>query len=579
MFTSAKTFLKNQKGAISIITAILAPVIGGLLTLSFDGANMLSNSSKLNDALREASLGASTLKDDSSRKQYVVSYLKAYFNDKNLKISDVEITKKTSHKKDKDGNKLIPDSFTYNATLKTPFWFSFNKSEEESENLAIMSSESNVTEPTSAARSADYLFALDFSNSMNMGKINLDSDTEICNVKSAEYDREICTKLKNATNRAEAMQAAIISIIKLINTIPNDTSLFSFLPYYAGSQTREPFNYTIAGMQRKSDAVNFVLQVSFKPEYRITDYDCWSRILASTEQAVIQKDLIFSDIDKNRKPKGCSKKDEKSKALRFFNAFTSAYGSMMINVKQNLINVIDYEATLENMFYPERAFKFRFLHPADLNSLVEFPNKRPNGVAYDFYCTTSYCQNRTGDADVYRNIIRTKSTQRLTMKFYEEDFKPIKNPFEVPILNEAPFLPTVGGGNLTIVSFAILRGAAMLSKGKHKRRVLIVITDGYDGEALQRGDDDYKLMQIEKKLYDMNICKRVTQGYRHKGIDAEVFFINISKKSESSRTLERFKKCAGENNAFIVENMDEFLKAMKKAISGGKLGEFLNKDM
>ncbi|PAF43364.1 TadE/TadG family type IV pilus assembly protein [Helicobacter sp. 11S03491-1] len=545
--------LKQQDGIIALSVAILAPIIIGLLVIGFDTSNLLNHQARLSDALREASLGASTLKNDAEKRQYIQSYLKAYFHDKNLKFSNIKNTAQTlkkikDQKTQEEENAEIINSY---ADLSIPGWF---RKFIDKQNQNFAQAKISVKSPN-AHIDTDYLFVLDFSESMSRDFVTKISHIGFCTPNDPEYDEIVCTRLKNSSNRAEVMQAVIYKIIKTINSNPNSQSQLGFLPFYAGTQIQKNTHYDInlgdKPISRDTTSSYYVLQVTFKPQYRLSDYDFWSGIMTSV-WAQNDTNLTFEKLPYSINP-------EKQKALNFFHAFSNPQSNLISNIETNLPQMIDYEATLENMFDPLKIFSFRFYNFTDTNPLI--PNSRRNGVAYDFY----------GKKDQ----ISHKSMRSLDMKFYEEDFQPISDPKNFKILNEKPFDASIKGGKLTLVTTAILRGSAMLTKGKNKKRIMIIVTDGIDGEALGKGTYEERLAHMEDRLFSMGMCKRIKDNFKAKGVETDIFFINIAKKIQSQNTLQTWQKCAGQDNAQSVENIDEFLHVLKSFIFGNKLGKFV----
>ncbi|PAF46964.1 hypothetical protein BKH46_05875 [Helicobacter sp. 12S02634-8] len=561
IFVSA--FFREQRGAIAIIVAILAPLIIGLLALAFDGASMFVYQARLQDALREATLGAYALQSEGEKRLLIQNYLKSYFYNKNLKFSNIKSITETIATSTQQGANT-QEILTTSADLLLPAWFRTQLDGISQGKLQAMVS----LEPTSQGGDRDYLFVLDFSSSMRANFLVKSSEISFCQPQNPDYDPQICSKLNSGGNRAEVMQAIILKIIKTINATQNNRSEFAFLPFYAGSQIQKEHTYALirgnhtssSASKETQQASYYVLQATFKPEFILTDYDFWSGVVTNRYARIDSSKMNFDAPPYADHP-------ERDRALKFFRAFTQEQSNIIFyNLKEGLPKVIDYEATLQNMFDPQKAFSFRFYSTMDSNPLNE--GARINGVAYDYYSRSSNIES-----------IIDHSMYGLRIKFYEENFKPIPHPESLKILNEKPFDTKTEGGGLTLVSTALLRGAAMLNQGRHKKRAMIVVTDGVDAEGLAVGDPSRNpLVDMEERLYAMGLCQRIRDGMRTKGVEAEIFFINIAKKSDSQETLRQWKACAGEGHAEVVENIDEFLNVFKKFIFGNELGRFIDKN-
>lgn len=551
-----KKFFSDENGVIALIVAIIAPLIVALLVLSFDGANILLKQARLQDALREASLGANNLSNEGEKRQFIESYLKAYFNNKNINFSNISIAASKFSSKKPSGQSEDTEILNAYAEMSLPRWFSKSLLKQEATSL-----QANVAiEPTNGIDpNVDYVFAMDFSSSMKSGFFTKTSKIGFCKPDSADYDEVICSRLKVGANRAEVMQVVILKIIQTINSNPKHSSKFAFLPFYAGSQIQKPFTFNLntggKPTEQSTQAPYYVLQVTFKPQYRLSDYDYWSGVLPIGQAVVDSNRLTFDSPP-------YAMHEERNAALELFKRFSRPKENLIhSNIENNLPKLIDYEETLRNMFDPSKIFSFRFYSSQDANTLI--PEARINGVAYDFY----------GDK---KNIFK-ESMRKLDMKFYEQDFSPLSDPFSLDILNQKPFDKDNVGGGLTLVSTAILRGAALLSKGRNKRRILVIITDGIDSESVGSSlGAEADLLYMENRLFGMGMCEKIRNHYKSQGVNVDLFFINISQKNESKNTLKQWKKCAGEKNAAVVENIDEFLKTFKQFIFGNELGRFIN---
>lgn len=560
---------------VAITLTILFPLIIVLLALSFDGTNMFLKQARLSDALREASLGANFLQSEDEKRNYIKNYLKAYFK-KDVDFSNITLTEETlpnpsintassdtnitNSKNKSESIKVV----TTKADISFPVWFAKIFGNRE---LKVQS-EASIEPANKIDSNADYLFAMDFSGSMKGGFFTSTRQIGFCKPTSPDYDEAICSKLARAGNRAEVMQAIVAKIITIINSKPN-SSTFGFLPFYAGSQIKKDSVFSMRTSldpgskptEIKRQSNYYVLQVSFKDEYELSDYDYWSGVLTdgAAERSGNKYHRIFDDPPYKDDP-------EVINARRLYDTFSREQNFIIgFNVEQRLSLVIDYEKTLKNMFNPQKIFTFRFFIPG-IDSNKDILEARLNGVSWDFH----------GD----KKHTSDKSSRQLDMRFFEEPFRPVSNPLTLDVLNLKPFGNIdYDGGTLTLISTALLRGAALLSTGQNRKRMLFVITDGFDNEPYGTGDplSTARLSEMENRLFDMGLCNKFRSGMKAFGGEAQIFFINISKKSESQNTLKKWQACAGKQNAAIVENIDEFLSVFKKFIFGSQSGIFTHK--
>ncbi|PAF43628.1 hypothetical protein BJI48_05070 [Helicobacter sp. 11S02596-1] len=579
-------FFLQENGVIALIVSIISPLLVALLVMGFDISNYFRMQTRLNEALREASLGADFISNPNARETYVKNFIATYFQGQNITLDNITQHSNTSQIGTEKEPKTISIT-NYFASMKMGGWFGkfFDKN-----NQTMLATNATIEAHKRGDGVGEYLFAMDFSDSMNRGSFSKTSieDLEFCKPdKPQEYDQYVCSRLKNASNRAEVMQAILIKLIKIINEASKNEAAFAFLPFYAGSQMKKTaeFAYYDGDKLKTTTLKNanyYVLQMTMKPKYRVEDYDFWSGVLGDAHTLVRSRHMQF------KIPPYSNHKDHQN-ALLFFRDFTrqNSANQDLRNLDQylnnNLPKVVDIDASIDNMFDPNKNFSFHFWQPGFDNGADN--GARANGIAYDYFRNTYKTKDASGsrvpDIDGTANEVSRHAARQMQMKFFERDFDKVADPTSLELLNTLPFVVggrRIDGGGLTLVTTALLRGAAMLTKGKNQKRSLIVITDGVDDETLRPNSDiERELIAMENDFYAHGLCQKIRNGMRARGVDTQLFFVNIANKTESKQTLKRWQSCAGENNAVVVENIDEFLKAIKDFVFGAKFGKFIEK--
>lgn len=545
-----QSFLKEERGVFALILALLAPLILAVIVVSFDGSKLFMKGAKLSDALREATFGASALRDKSQRKAYVLAYLRAYFNSDDTEFSNVFLTEESALVPNQKGKMEKKDMLVAYADIEFPKWFS--RIIRKKSRLSAFPTLIETSENTKF-QAMDYLFVMDFSQSMSTGFSVDVSGISFCNRASQDYDDSLCARLKFSANRAQAMQTVVSKILKIINKSTNYQSRFAFLPFGAGSQYKKRYYYeeentiTKTAIQKFVEVPYFVAQITLKDPYVLnaSSYDFWSGVLSKRRANFLRvRDFHFDSPPYATHP-------DRMIAERLFNDFFDEENmDIHKNIRKSINDIVDYDKTLENMFDSNKAFSFRFYNKQtdyyEDSAPFTISNARLNGIAYDWY----------GTLRPYN-----EATKKLGFKFYEMDFRPIYNPEHLDILTEIPFDRYNLGDGGTMVSLAILRAAAMLTKGTHRKRMIILITDANDGE---KAFTARTVLDFEDNLYRRGLCEKVRFGMKIRGVETQIFIINIENKSNTRQTLKEWKKCTGRKNSFIVENVNELFDALKK---------------
>ncbi|PAF43619.1 TadE/TadG family type IV pilus assembly protein [Helicobacter sp. 11S02596-1] len=576
-------FYQEKRGNFALITAVLSPLIVGLLVMGFDLGHMFLQASRFQDVLREATLGASVLQNKADQQTYIRNFLKASFkNNRDIDFDSITTLDKQVSIPDQNGSPQLKNVFSTWANMRLPTWFGrfFDKGA-SGYKVASMGVSVDTKEKTHGLVAADYLFVVDLSSSMKQTFFNSGySKLKVCQKDSPDYEKTICDKLKRASRRIDALQGAILYYMYKINKEVSG-SQFAFLPFTEGSQYQKEINYTKTCKSGVStgtrNATYFALQVSFKDEYTLhhSTYDQWSGVLdkklfekGQILQSNQDQTMTFDDEPYLSHP-------DRDAAYAFYKAYALPENGYVNLIDKNLIDVIDYGKTFRNLTDPDKAFTFRFYndlldgldrsHPRCIYEIVDPAYKgRTNGIAYDFFGLS--------EAGIGGHSTRS------AMAYFEEKLKPIGNDriFKIPLLNNY----VSPEGQETAVILSMLRGGVLLSRkmgAKHRHRVMVIVTDGTNGE--QTSQNNAHRFELETELINRGVCKAFIDGMRRDGgAEGKVFFINIGSKKDTSYFLKRWAQCAGRENVAPVEDIDEMFQALQKALGvsdGGGMGHFI----
>lgn len=545
-----RKFLQNDKGAIAIMFAILMPFLIYILWLGFDGSNALLKHSRLDDASREANLASSTLKDKSQKEDVAQKFLFAYFNEdvetkpekfKEIEIEDENNTRKKAHELTvslNDKTILLPDK---------------TQDQEYKIDTSSIVEEGNLD---GNGGNTDYVFAIDFSSSMrfNSDIFKNEEINRLCATIDEDYDATFCNRINraNVTNLNIA-QAVLHKTLKILAKYSADTVQYSIIPFNMATQINRRYDYTIGDTKASSKQLStpYIL----REKYRLKDmkeYDKYSGMppLIRQNNRYILPSIPSDDSNKKIFEALVNEifRDGDFENVHFFNA----------KLGIEFENLIDYRDSIIKMFDLKAGFGFRF-SAADAPNPLWYINKQP---PVNFF---PYRSSVLEDFDAVETPLKS--------------LKKIEDYDEEPVIDadDLRTLYTKNAGGLTEVMIGLMRGAAHLARGKHPRRVLMLITDA---ETRVSGLPT-SLTPIGNNFIDFGVCNAIREGLKAKGAsNVEIKVLVIGLKKLNAPFLRDMSKCIDEKDIVFAENLESFFKSVKSfALGEGKNSKFIYRNI
>lgn len=599
------SFIRQEKGGLAVVFAIILPFIISCCALAFDGARIMTKRARLADALNEAALSIATtssanptaaekIRLEKMLKNYVTSYLP---NDV-IKTSKIDISSII----DEETGKSIPVySLSAGVTVKTMLPL---------EVFPAFAPELDLTNGGKArkglqdvGRPADYVFVVDFSISMD------DPSADPSGMTRIQLLRKV---VQNITTEALA-------------TYPETT--FAIVPFEVGVPVLYPGENEFGGVlngcsimmvPKKSTSKGLNMETGYDIDYafwanksyniatlkapannatklpytlndvnKILDqgrYDYYNKYILSSLKTRDGKTYTFDNLTKapfnwctknsssatNRAAYSCEKKPEDSiftaknqaiiqkemeRARRVFLETTDLETPSNGKSIQNLV-AMDIDATLEGMFDEANLITFQ-------KDYINFPDvfASPYGPM---------CLSSGNEVYHWYNVNNVKHFDWLHK--VKRNAYLIEPTNDINVLNK--FL-TMNVGGATHSSTGLLRAVPEMLKGPNPSKVLIMISDG---------DDNAQHQPMTNELHiNRNVCEKIRQGVKTRtnadSVDiVDIYFISVVD-DEAGRKRTKFwaDYCTGEDNAVIATDYNAIMEKLVEIMSGyEETGYFYN---
>jgi tight adherence protein G len=585
MLLFTNKFIRQQKGGLAIIFAVMLPFIFSVCALVFDGARMMSKRARLADALNEAalaiatsSLGKGTPEEKLRNQQILESFLHAYLPQDDIGGSTVTMREGV----DGSTGVAVP-IYDISAQLEVKSVLplgslapSFTPTVEMSNGGSVRKGISTMSMP------ADYVFVVDFSGSMSW---NTDD---------------------NSQKRITLLKKVVLDITtESLKNEPKTT--FGIVPFETGVPAKR-------AVPQLAEEFGCELNVVLNADYDI-DYEYWGRMLLAMPTAnkdaltrriylhhyrykvhneYIMKKLGYSSMEAYANATGVceSMKTLKDNNLTQYNNLNSlsnypvpyvcdflpkddALSLRFIpdprGIEANLvlieneykqfsnvmmptllggnrgevfkITTVDVKKTLEGMFdkgnlktwsIPDATFIQRYMN----GSSGPYTMSRRGG--FDYTCTSAFQKDSTGQQLNY--LIELTS--------------------DINTLDEFQRMQPVGG---TISTTGVLRAAQVLAKGTNPRKVMIIISDGEDNNT------DLKDAFHKPKAPLKPICDVIREDLPKHSTDTEevdIYFISVvGSATDVNRARYWENYCTGEGNSFVATNYKDLMDKLTSIVS------------
>ncbi|EBP3056805.1 TPA: TadE/TadG family type IV pilus assembly protein [Salmonella enterica subsp. enterica serovar Reading] len=589
-----KKTLKMESGAVAVMAALAFPATILFISVGFDGAQAVSTRARLADALDQGVLAVAMMdnrnisqQDQLKNKEIVKNYLKYYLPGRT--VNEEQLNVDAAFRYDNNGVTLRYVDYTAKGTVYShPIFSKTFSGVGFSHNIDVRSdANSGIVRKSLFEKHTptDYAIVVDFSESIKKNAQGQDNVT-----------------------RLQLLQKVVTDFSEKVLSL-GDTSKIAIVPYTVGVSVIHDAKNPAGGFQGGCSFLG-----KFKTKYSGFDFNFWynkfgskyseRHPLISTLPKEGQKERMdtalyhyYRDIvgpalrlDMNAMvSKGWCKKNPTGKPE--YSCDADPYASLSQNLERfyrsidiaaefihltdkhlSIVNdeLIDLEGTLEGnyMFKDENVTTFiRNVAPTV---------KWSKSVAMPF---RQMCLSEKSDS----NIINTISTFTKPINYL------IELTSDLNVINQFKTM-TLDDYASTDSSTALLRTMPVIAKGTNERKIVIVISDGFDVPSSKYDPDGPGPLNVTKKLHkELGFCEKIRTGLKKYGNgntqEADIFFISILDKNgpadEAANAIKGLnfwsENCVGKNNAFSATDYEKLLNTLLGIAHKGRLN-FISKD-
>ncbi|HHG8774038.1 TPA: TadE/TadG family type IV pilus assembly protein [Raoultella planticola] len=566
--------LRQEYGAITVMFAIMFPLLMMFYSVAYDGANLQSSRARLADGLNQGVLAVAmvdnrntTAADKAENITLLHNYLTYYVPDATIAKNDLLVSVAVNYSNTETG-KL--DSVDYTASGKASVRPIIGAQEEVGFDSAVdirADGGAGVVRRTieEIKYPTDYALVLDFSGSM------LSSSSE------------------PGLTRIELLRKVVTEFIGEVLTDDSVTNTVGIIPFTAGVSVILPGENIAGGNKFGCSYVG-----KLAPKYSKIDLDFWynkmrftTTIDTPTElmQSYYYDSLLYAWYQNvvspatgytinNMVSKGwCVQNDQ------FGSGVGKAKHSCDADPRANLFN--HYAEFQENRAAAHELMYYAYSQRTIFNTVtMDFDGLVADGYMFSEQSVTTFeyvvniINNRPFLYDCYStfgSVSASAASDILKSKTAKPASYLIELTSDRQIIDKFREMNVTDG--TTYVTSGLLRALPVIAKGNNPRKAIIVISDGIDidGGALT------------KKLFDQyNLCNRIREGLLRypEGTPtqlADIFFIFTVNSSETTTALDLWRNhCAGDN-VFLATNYQDIINVLT-GIAKKSSVKFINKN-
>ncbi|WP_260863778.1 pilus assembly protein [Citrobacter sp. Marseille-Q6884] len=603
---SAK-FIKENRGAVTVATAIVFPVLIGFYSVAIDGARFNSERSRLNDAINQSvyalavqnNPNASDAAVQSENKQLVADYLSYYLPHIQPDQNNIDVIA-TPYVDQATGVTGVDYQVTAQEISHPIFDMKRNDADSTAFNSNVTISSNNFS--GKARRTTipetiptDYAFVVDFSGSM----------------QKPSDDPSI--------TREQVMKQVVLTLGKQVFDLQNGSTM-GLVPFSTGVPVvLDKTNY--ASNSSKEIGCGYI--GALKSDYAKLDMEFWYNKLSSNlfkadlfnsrgilKRKVLPQETIDSYVEKTNnelrlwyintiaksygytgnkaknwlvKDKGyCKIVDSKGNVISgsaldnivwkdvdnanihcdadlksdinnptnadLFESQLSAFleFSQFDMIYGNILNeqTMDISATLSGDY---------LFDDKNIKSFVAFQS-RPQNTPFTSSCYYAYTETYQlvpeDPMEVF--VAHTDHFYEDVKKIQKPSYYPIELTDDISLLSD--FNQMLPGGNTDTLS-GLLRSVPLIAKGKNERKIIFVITDGRDSYPSFR----------QKLMTENNLCNVITDGLKKypSGTvtdDAQIYYISLTDDLEGRDLAQEWQNmCVGQGRSYTATSLNALL--------------------
>lgn len=556
------SYIQNNRAAVSVMFAIVLPILIASFSIGIDGARFLIKRAKLSDALSQGSLAVALTGNDNSldtditrNEQLLKSYIDYYLPSDKIKPGSLKVTLRKKYDPDDTSRVVSLDYIADAAILSNPIFESLEHGLPGfGKDVQISSDGSNgIVRKTidESSVESDIVFAVDFSGSM------LDPSSEP-SMNRLQLLQKIITDLSKDVIKSDSNTK--IGIVPFDLGIPVSLSgknplggalIGCSVPYKFNSQYDLDFNfwsYKYPGniYSSSTDA----LKDTNRMLYDYYRYD----LGLSTEQLVNSGICISSSVEPfyscERIGFNLATSTNASKFVRDYNVMSRIGNQTKTSIANDV--TINYSASVD---------KRNLL--ADVYKTFEIPF----GSSYSFQnvfrgmCTSGFNVTPHYNYYNYPTVISSlkQNTQIINLTASQSQLQK----FNKMVVHSGAGTDTTAG---------LLTAAKVIRSGTNPQKIIIVITDG---------EDSGELVTVSNRFHtQFQVCKKIVDGLEELSTNTKsvkIYYISLSAKDNNEKRLAFWRdNCVGSDGAFTATDYNSLKSVISSILQKGNL-HFINK--
>lgn len=572
--------LRQEYGAITVMFAIMFPLIMMFYSVAYDGANLQSSRARLADGLNQGVLAVAildnrntTAADKAENITLVHNYLSYYVPDATIAKNDLAVAVEVNYSTTETG-KL--DSVDYTASGKASMRPIIGAQQEVGFDSAVdirADSGAGVVRRTieEIKYPTDYAFVLDFSGSM----IAASAESGLTRIELLQ--KVVTTFLTEVLNDGSANTVGIIPFsigVPVILPGENIAGGNNFGCSYVGKLKQEYAKVNLDFWYNKIrvNSTSTLAELTQSYNYDSSLYSYYQSVIMPATGYSLSAMVAKGWCVKNTQYGSATGKAEYScdadPRSRLFDNYAefqesriAAHKLMYLAANYNYAitnnETLDFDGLLSDgfMFSEQSVITFNYM----IGTLAQRP----------FYLD---CYSAFGDIDANaqaKNVMVNRTAKPASYL--------IELTNDINVINEFNDMKIVNGAP-THVTSGLLRALPVIAKGTNPRKAIIVISDGIDSGDISNGP--YAMTERLFKTY--HLCDKIKEGLLRypEGTStqlADIFFIFTVNNSETTNALNLWRNyCAGDN-VFLATNYQDIINVLT-GIAKKSSVKFINKN-
>lgn len=558
------SYIQKNRAAVSVMFAIVLPILIASFSIGIDGARFLIKRAKLSDALSQGSLAVALTGNDNSldtditrNEQLLKSYIDYYLPSDKIKPGSLKVTLRKKYDPDDTSRVVSLDYIADAAILSNPFFESLEHGLPGfGKDVQISSDGSNgIVRKTidESSVESDIVFAVDFSGSM------LDPSSEP-SMNRLQLLQKIITDLSKDVIKSDSNTK--IGIVPFDLGIPVSLSgknplggarVGCSLPYKFNYQYDLDFNFWSFKFPGNSfsDADDSISETNrMLYDYYRYNLGLSTAQLVNSGACINITDEPFYSCERNGLNLAIAANTAKFKSdYRMISQIAGKAGHTSIasnttvdysnSLNKNILFSDDYK-TFEIPFGADYAFSNVFKGMCssgfNVNPSSNYYNDYPSKIA-------SLKQNA--------QIINLTSSQSQLQKFNN-------------------MVVHLGAG--TDTTAGLLTAAKVIRSGTNPQKIIIVITDG---------EDSGELVTVSNRFHtQFQMCKKIVDGLEELSTNTKsvkIYYISLSAKDNNEKRLAFWRdNCVGSDGAFTATDYNSLKNVISSILQKSGL-HFINK--